>query len=160
MSKGATVTKLHSPAMDKAAEALQLVLRLPLPLTAEVRTQLQAALEERTHEPWSFVMVGQKELEEAQRVILKGPRPGTTLAVWNAAIIRASYPGGRLEAPREDLADLAGTTPDEVSRAMSRLSSIGLLRKLGPGRYSLQPGVAWRGTLASRAAALEELHPA
>lgn len=160
MPRAASVTKLRSPAIDKATEALQLVLKLPLALAPEVREQLQGALEERNHEPWSFVMVGQQELEEAQRAILKMARPGTTLAIWNAAIIRGRYGDGTVEASREDLADLAGTTPQEVSRAMSRLAEIGLLRRLGPGRYALQPGAAWRGTLAGRAAALQELHPA
>src|SRR5437764_15085374 len=90
-------------------------------------------------EPWQYVMVG----TEASRLILKrivsGERAGTTLAVWEAVRLSCSWETGVLNATVQELADMAGTVPNEVYRALSRLVEIGALWRLERGRYTLKP---------------------
>src|SRR4051812_27004586 len=84
------------------------------------------------------------------RAITRGEKPNLTLRIWNAAISHIRYDTGEIMAGRERLAQDADTNPDETSRALSRLTQIGALIRLKPGRYAINPHVGWQGSLIKR----------
>src|SRR3954451_15148153 len=73
-----------------------------------------------------------------------------TMRVWLAVISHIRYDTGEIMASRGRLAEDAETTPDEASRALSRLLEIGALLKLRRGRYAINPHVGWTGDLVKR----------
>ena len=100
---------------------------------------------------------------EQQRLVLKaviyGPRPRTTLRVWGMVMLHIQRDTGEITASCRELAEDAGTTPDEASRALNRLAVIGALLKLEPGRYAINPHVGWVGDLATRQEAAKDVPP-
>jgi hypothetical protein len=146
----AQIRRLRPKGHDKAAQALQLMLELPLVLTPTTRAELTDALSSYAPEPWTFVMLNREQGRAIQEKINDGPRPGVTLGVWMAALSYSAYGTGEIEATRGQLARLARTPEDEVSRALSRLVEIGALIRIGRARYALNPAVAWSGSLAER----------
>jgi len=62
---------------------------------------------------------------------------------------------GEIMASRSQLSEDAETTPQEVSRALSRLADMGALIRLRPGRYAINPHVGWAGSMAAREAATQ-----
>jgi hypothetical protein len=155
----ANVRRLRPKSHDKAAQALQLMLELPLVLTPATQAELTDALSTYAPEPWPYVMLSREQGRAIQERINDGPRPGVTLGVWMAALSYATYGTGEIEATRRQLAKLARTTDDEVSRALSRLVEIGALIRTGRGRYALNPAVAWSGSLATREQAVAAQKP-
>jgi hypothetical protein len=153
----AKVHRLRPKAHDRIADALQLVLELPL--EPPVRAKLADALSSYAPKPWPFVMLSREQAREIQRRILDGARPGVTLSVWLAALSYAAHGTGEIEATRQELAEQARTNEDEVSRALSRLVELGALLRTGRGRYMVHPAAAWSGPLASREAAERKLTP-
>src|SRR5918994_2743342 len=147
---GVRLQRLRPKTHAKAAEALQLVLELPLGLRSELREQIVDALSSYTPECWSFIMIGREQSRILLQRIVAGPRAGTTLAVWEAARLSARFGTGEIKASTAELAELSGTTSGEVTRALSRLVEIGGLVRLARGRYALHPAAAWSGTQASR----------
>jgi hypothetical protein len=153
--------RLRPATHDRNATALQLVLELPLRLRPETRADLTEALSSYHPEPWAYVMLSR----EMSRVILKrimaGPRPGATLAVWEAARSYSVLGTGEIDATRDLLAEITGLPPGEVSRALARLArpDIGALVRTGRGRYALNPAAAWAGSLASREQAQTRTRP-
>jgi hypothetical protein len=109
---------------------------------------------------WVYVMVSRERGREILRTIVSGPRPGVTLSVWEAVRLRAQWNTGLIEATVPQLAEDAGTVPNEAYRALSRLVEIGALVRVGRGRYALNPDVAWSGSLGGREQAASELTPA
>lgn len=148
---GAKVHRLRPKAYDRVADAVQLALELPLGPAA--RSELSDALSSYAPRAWPFVMLNRKVAGDIQRKIVAGERAGTTLSVWLAALFFAEYGSGRIAASRQQLADQAGTNPVEVTRALSKLVTLGALMRTERGRYSLHPSVAWHGPLSSREAA-------
>jgi hypothetical protein len=160
----AKVRRLRPKAHDRIAEALQLVLELPLELEPSARAKLTDALSSHAPKPWPYIMLSREQAREIQGRILDGPRPGATLAVWMlavwmAALSYAAYGTGEIEASRQELAKLSRIDADEVSRALSRLVKLGALLRTERGRYMVHPSVAWHGPLASRDAAERKLAP-
>jgi hypothetical protein len=155
----AKVHRLRPKRHDRIAEALQLVLELPLELEPPVRAKLTDTLSSYAPKPWPYVMLNRTVAGDIQRRIVAGPRPGTTLSVWLAALFYAEYGSGKIEASRQQLAEQAGTNPVEVTRALSRLVELGALTRTGHGRYMIHPSVAWHGPLAGREAAARKLEP-
>src|SRR5688572_31418249 len=96
---------------------------------------------------------------EQQRLVLiaiiNGPRPRTTLRVWGMVMVHIQRDTGEITASCRELAEDAGTTSDEASRALNGLAVIGGLLKLEPGRYGLNPHVGWFGGLAKGRKAAE-----
>jgi hypothetical protein len=138
----AKVTRMRPKRHDAICESLQLVLDLPLGLSQGVRDSLADALGRfAPPETWSFVMLN----PDQQRLVLKaingGDKPALTMRVWLAVISHIRYDTGEIMAGRERLAEDAETTPEEASRALSRLAEIGALLKLRPGRYGVHPGI-------------------
>jgi hypothetical protein len=155
----AKVRRLRPKRHDRIAEALQLVLELPLELEPPARTALNNALSSYAPAPWPFIMLNRIEARRIQQRIQAGKRPGITLAVWLAVLSYTAYGTGEIEASREELAKQAGTTERSVSRALVQLARIGALQAVGRGRYEIHPSVAWHGPLASREAAARKLTP-
>ena len=155
----AKVRRLRPKAHDRIAEALQLVLELPLALEPPARAALNDALSSYAPTPWPFIMLNRLEARRIQQLIQAGERPGTTLAVWLAVLSYAAYGTGEIEASREELAKQAGTTERSVSRALVQLARIGALQAAGRCRYMIHPAVAWNGSLAGREAAERKLEP-
>src|SRR4051812_13923091 len=81
---------------------------------------------------------------------LKSTVLALTLRIWNAAISHIRYDTGEIMAGRNRLSEDADTTPQETSRALSRLTEIGALLKLRRGRYAINPHVGWTGSLVKR----------
>jgi DNA-binding transcriptional ArsR family regulator len=153
----AKVTRMRPKRHDTICESLQLWLDLPLGLKPETRDDLADALGRfAPPESWSFAMLN----PDQQRLVLKaigdGPRPLVTLKVWNAAISHIRYDTGEIMAGRERLAQDVDVTPEHVSRALSRLTEIGALLKLRPGRYAINPHVGWTGSLVKRQEAAKD----
>jgi DNA-binding transcriptional ArsR family regulator len=153
----AKVRRLRPKAHDRIAEALQLVLELPLGTAA--RSELTDTLSSYAPEPWPYVMLSRLQARQILRRISAGERPGVTATVWMAALSYAVHGSGEIAATRQELAELAGTSEREVSRALSRLVELGALLRTGRGRYMVHPAAAWSGPLTSREAAERKLTP-
>jgi hypothetical protein len=156
----AKVTRMRPKRHDAICESLQLWLDLPLGLKPETRDDLADALGRfAPPETWGFVMLN----PDQQRVVLKAinrvEKPALTMRVWLAAISHIRYDTGEIMAGRERLAEDAETTPEEASRALSRLAEIGALLKLRPGRYAINPNAGWAGSLAQRQEAAKDVPP-
>jgi hypothetical protein len=149
------VVKIRPKRHDAITHALQLALELPLGLSAPVRDELADALSR--YEPaqsWTYAMLNPDQLRLVLKLINKSDKPGITLRVWTAAVSHVRMNGGgEIMAGRERLAEDAETTPQEVSRALTRLTEMGALTRLRPGRYAVNPHVGWAGSLAQREAA-------
>lgn len=90
-----------------------------------------------------------------------GDEPGAlqTLLVWNFAVTYLQPDTGKILAGRDVLADLVGTSPDEVDRALARLAEIGALVPEKSGGYAVNPNIAWCGSLAKREIAARSVAP-
>jgi hypothetical protein len=155
----AKVRRLRPKRHDRIAEALQLILELPVELEPAVRNKLTDTLSSYSPKPWPYVMLSREQAREILRRISAGERPGVTASVWMAALSYAAYGTGEIEATRQELAKLLGTNEREVSRALSRLVELGALVRTGRGRYMIHPSAAWNGSLAEREAAARKLTP-
>ena len=62
-------------------------------------------------------------------------------------------------ARRTQIAEAADLTPQNASTALSRLVDIGVLLRVGRGRYAVNPHVAWSGPLHKRDIAAKEQMP-
>jgi|SRR4051812_38146022 hypothetical protein len=145
------VKRLRPARHDTMMESIQLILDAPLPLSEETRTCLNEVLGQFTPpEAWGFVMLNPEQQRLVLRAINRSEKPLITLRVWNAAISHIRYDTGEIMASRERLAKDADTNPDEASRALSRLTQIGALLRLKPGRYAINPHVGWQGSLRKR----------
>ena len=156
----AKVTRLRPKRHDAICESIQLALDMPLGLPQGARDALADALGRfAPPEQWVFVMLNPDQQRFVLKAIDNGPRPLTTLKVWNAAISHIRYDTGEIMAGRERLAQDANITPDETSRALSQLAEIGALVKLRPGRYAINPHVVWTGDLVKRQEAAKHVSP-
>jgi len=156
----AKVTRLRPKRHDAICESIQLALDMPLGLPQGVRDALADALGRfAPPETWSFVMLN----PDQQRLVLKaingGDKPALTMRVWLAVISHIRYDTGEIMASRGRLAEDAETTPDEASRALSRLLEIGALVRLRRGRYAINPHVGWTGDLVKRQEAAKHVPP-
>ena len=153
--------RLRPRTHDQVASAAQLVLELGAArLRPETKADLTELLSSVSPEPWVFVMLSREKARLILKRINEGDRSGSTAKVWMAALSFAEYGTGAIAASRSEIADVAGTTEREVSRALSRLAEIQALIRTGKGRYALHPQAAWSGTLATREKAVAELTPA
>ena len=156
----AKVTRMRPKRHDAIRESIQLVLDLPLDLPQVARDSLADTLGRfAPPEQWGFVMLN----PDQQRVVLKAinrvEKPALTMRVWLAVISHIRYDTGEIMAGRERLAEDAETTPEEASRALSRLAEIGALLKLRPGRYAINPNAGWAGSLVQRQEAAKDVPP-
>jgi hypothetical protein len=154
------ITRLRTERHDAICESLRLWLDLPFGLRQETRDDLADQLGRFSPpEQWGFSMLNPEQQRAVLEAVADGPRPLSTLKVWNAAISHVRYDTGEIMAGRERLARDAKTTPVEVSRAMSRLHEIGALIRIARGRYKVNPHVGWVGSLYKREAAAKDATP-
>lgn len=153
----ANILKIRPKRHDTITQALQLALELPLGLSDPTRDEIAEALGRYEPTPrWTYVMLNPDQLRAVLKRINACPHPGLTLRVWTALVTHVRLETGEVMASRTRLADDADTTPQEVSRALTRLADMGILLRLKPGRYAVNPAVAWAGSLAKRETAAEE----
>ena len=105
------------------------------------------------------VMINPEQQRLVLMAIINGPRSRTTLRVWGVAMVHIQRDTGEITANCRELAEDAGTIPDEAARALDRLAVIGALLKLEPGRYAINPHVGWFGDLAKRQKSAEDVPP-
>jgi len=156
----AKVTRMRPKRHDAICESIQLALDLPLGLKPETRDDLAEVLGRfAPPEQWVFVMLNPDQQRLVLKAISNGPRPLTTLKVWNAAISHIRYDTGEIMAGRERLAEDTETTPEHVSHALSRLVEIGVLVRVRRGRYAVNPHVGWAGSSVKRQEAAKDVPP-
>lgn len=148
------VVRLRPRRHNVVAEALQLALDFPLGLSDAARDELAKALGRyEPHPTWTYTMLSREQVRLVLKLINHGPDAGVTLRVWTALVTYVQLDSAEIMASRTRLAEDAETTPQEVSRALARLTDMGALRRLRPGRYAINPHVGWAGSLAKREAA-------
>ena len=156
----AKVHRLRPKRHDVITEALQLVLDLPLGLGDQTRDDLAEALGKfAPPETWTYTMVSPDQLQRILAAINAGPDSGNVLRVWTAVMCFVQYGTNEIMAGRAKIAETAGIRPQEVSRAMTRLTEIGALVRLRPGRYAINPHVGWTGDLVKRQEAAKHVPP-
>jgi hypothetical protein len=101
---------------------------------------------------WTFTMVASlaEQMKAFLKVIGEGPRPFSTLAVWNALLPYVRRDTGEILCSQRRLADTTGVDISDVSRGLRRLVEIGALIQEGRGRYRVHPSMMWKGELAKR----------
>src|SRR4051812_30933393 len=106
----------------------------------------QGAYEGKAQTDWHYVMLSREQSRLILGRIMECQRPLKTLAVWEAARSYAEWNTGEIRVTVPVLAEAARATPNEVYRALSQLVEVGALIRIGRGRYSLNPDVAWSGS--------------
>lgn len=154
----AKVSRLRPKRHDTITEAIQLLLDLPLGLPESARDALANVLD--SHQPpkerWTYAMLNGEQIRRVLALIKASKKPATTSMVWTAAasyVMKDQDGVCAIMASTARLAEDAGTTPAEVSRALSYLADTGALLRLRPGRYAINPHVGWNGDLTRREAA-------
>src|SRR4051794_28646079 len=145
----AKVERLRPRRHDTIAQSLQLALELPLGFSQGTRDEIAEAL--GRYEPastWTYTMLSPEQLRIVLKLINASEKPAITLRVWTALVSHVRFDSGEIMAARARLSEDAETTEQEVSRALSRLTAIGALTRLRPGRYAINPHVGWAGSLA------------
>lgn len=153
----ATVSRLR-PRPNRHTEALQGALDLggwSEPVRTALNERLTSFLPEGIPSGWSFVMVTAeaKNMATFLEMVGSGPRPFSTLAVWNAMLPYIRRDTGEIVCGQRKLAQTAGVSLGDVPRALKRLVEMDVLIKEAKGVYRVNPAFAWRGTLAKREAA-------
>ena len=111
-------------------------------------------------ESWGFVMLNPDQQRTVIKAINEGPRPHTTLMIWASVISFVAYNSdGEIMASREQIAEAANVSPENTTRALSRLVEIGVLTRIARGRYKVNPYVAWSGPLHKRELAAKDSKP-
>jgi len=151
----------HSRASREQAERLRQY-AFDLELSPEARAELDNALYRVTETPgrrWLFVMINPEQFRFVTKAIQGVDKPDVTLRTWIAAITYIRMDSGEIVASRDQLAEDAGTTVQEISRAMGELSKIGAIVRLRRGRrtaYFFNPNVGWNGGEGARQEAAKE----
>lgn len=131
-------------------------------LSDDVRTEIDNAiykLTEELGERWLFVKISPTQFQHVIKAIRDCPKPATTLAVWNAVLPYMHQDTGIVLTTRIKLAEDAGVSLNEVSRAMTALTKIGAILKTRHGQrvvYSINPNVGWNGGEGTRQAAVKK----
>ncbi len=157
------VTRLKPKRHDVILEALQLVIDYGdhYALSQPTRDEIAGAVGNMAPPAkWGFVMLN----PEQQRAVLKAidgtKKPLTTLKVWHASISFIAYDReGEIMAGRTEIAKAAGVPGCDVSTAFGQLVEIGALVRIKPGRYRVNPYVAWSGPLHKREIATKGQQP-
>jgi hypothetical protein len=147
----AKIRRIRPKQYDAITESIKLILDMPLDLSQEARHSLANALGRfAPPETWGFVMLNPEQQRLVVQAITAGQRPFETLRIWNLAISHIRYDTGEIMAGRKRLAQDAGISLENASRALSSLVEIGALLRLHRGRYAINPHVGWTGSLLKR----------
>ena len=158
-----TVTRLKPKRHDVIVEALNLVLDFSdhYELDQHTKDGLAAAVGKLAPpEKWGFVMLNPTQQRAVMKAIKSGPRPNETLWVWNACIGYIAYDrDGEIMAQQKQIAEAADISVTNTSTALSRLVDIGVLTRIGRGRFKVNPFAAWSGPLHKREIAAKDQRP-
>jgi hypothetical protein len=158
-----TVTRLKPKRHDVIVEALQLVIDYGdhYDLSQPTRDEIAGAVGKLAPpEKWGFVMLNPDQQRAVLKAIDATPKPLTIFKVWNACISFIAYDrDGEIMAARPRLAEAANVALPDVSMAMKKLVEIGAVVRLRPGRYRVNPFVAWSGPLHKRELAAKDQRP-
>jgi hypothetical protein len=139
---------------EEAAE--QLILALETVAThakgqmAELAREQSAALRRKqaaAAEHWTFVMISPAQFEAVNSwLVANAARPIVAMQLWGSLFPRLDMRTGEILVSRTELAQVVGTSPQEVSRIMSQLAEVGaIIRRRepanGPVRYFMNPKV-------------------
>src|SRR4051812_33818505 len=117
----AKVTRMRPKRHDAICESLQLALDMPLSLKQATRDDLADALGRfAPPEQWVFVMLNPDQRRLVLKAINRGPRPLTTLKVWNAAISHIRYDTGEIMAGGARPGGEGGNNPPQGGRGLHR----------------------------------------
>jgi hypothetical protein len=145
------IKRIRPKRYDAIAESLKLILDMPIGLSQEVKDSLTDILGRfAPPETWGFIMLNPEQQRIVVKAITDGERPLETFKVWNVVISHIRYDTGEIMAGRKRLAQDSGISLENTSRALSRLTEIGALLRLRPGRYAINPHVGWTGSLLKR----------
>ena len=140
------ITRLRPKRHDVILESLQYVLDFADEWELQQATKddvSQAIGRLLPVEKWGFVMLNPGQIRAVTRAIKDGSSPGETLAVWNICISFIGYDrDGEIMASRKQIAEEAGLFLQHASRALSRLVEIGVLIRIGKGRFRVNSHVA------------------
>lgn len=151
------IVRLRPQRHDTIAQALQLALELPLGLSDPTRDEIAKALGRYEPAPrWTYVMLNPDQIRAVLKLINASEKPLLALRVWTALVSHVRLETGEIMASRTRLAEDAETTPQEASRALSMMAEMGILIRLRPGRYAVNPSVAWAGSLVQRETAAKD----
>jgi hypothetical protein len=158
-----TVARLKPKRHDVIVEALNLMLDYAdhYELDQHTKDGLAAAVGKLAPpEKWGFVMLNPNQQRAVLKAIDATPKPFTTLKVWQAVISFIAYDrDGEIMAGRSQIAEAALVSPAHTSSALSQLAEIGVLIRIKPGRYRVNPFVAWSGPLHKRELAAKDQRP-
>jgi hypothetical protein len=98
-------------------------------------------------------MISEDDAATAVARIHAGEKPYTTLKVWLAVMFATGWNTCEILAKPRVLAERAKVHEVDVRRSLSYLTRLGILRRIGRGRYEVSPEIAWRGDLSARKAA-------
>lgn len=147
----ATITRLQTKpariAAEKAATLRQLVLSLDLP--AEPVSRIVAAIDHQTaaDRGWTFAMVSPDQNAAVVSWLAENSsRPIVAVRLWAALFRHLRHDTAEIVATRQELAESAGISANDVSRVMGELTRINaVVKERATGRsvrYSLNPNVA------------------
>lgn len=147
---------------DQAEQLRQLVLDFP-DLPQRAVSELIATIDRQTasRSGWTFVMLSpEQNAAVVDWLAQNSSRPIVALRLWAALFSNLRTDTGEIVQTREELAALVKDTPDNVSRIMGELASIGAVSRRrekvagmrGPGlvRYFMNPRVATNLTGGAR----------
>ena len=145
----------HSRATrEQAMQLRQLALDLEIP--EDARAVIDNALYRVSESPgrrWMFVMISPEQFRFVKQATMRTPRPDQAWSVFSIAITYMRQDTGEILASRDQLAEIVGTQPRNVSTAMSDLVKIGAIVRHRRGRkvvYSVNPRVGWNGGEGTR----------
>ena len=165
------VPKAERIAAEKAHEARQAVFDLGLPETAEADILITIQRHETGGQlvKWNFNMISPAQCLVVWNAIRQGDRPSETRAVFDYALTHLEINTGIVTLTREEIAEYVDIRPQEVSAAMSRLESLGVIfrervkvpgmKGRGKARYRINPHVGWNGSLDRRQQLAEQNQP-
>lgn len=139
---------------DQAERLRQMIMAFPgLPEGATGEILFAIDRQTAAEHGWTFVMMSP---EDNARVVSwlaeNSAKPMLAMRLWSVLFLHLRRDTGEVMQTREELADAVRTKPDEVSRIMGELESIGAISRRrvkvagmrGPGavRYFMNPNIA------------------
>jgi CRP-like cAMP-binding protein len=157
MPAAARIVRLRTKAdrlrAETAGQLRQLVIEYP-GLPERARGEIVATIDRETASEtgWTFLMLSPEQNAAVARWLAKNSsRPKVAMLLWQELFTALRWDTGEIMLTREELAERVGVHPDNVSRVMRELASIGAIivhrEKVagtrGPGRaiYFMNPNV-------------------
>lgn len=156
---------------ETGRELRRLLLEFP-DLPERTRREIIAVIDRRTASEagWTFVMLSPEQNAAVMRWLRRNSRqPTMALALWGELFTALRADTGEIVLTRDQLAERVGAKPNEVSRVMHELASVGaiIVRRervpgmRGPGRavYLMNPTIGTHLAGAARDRAQAEAPP-